>query len=59
MKILGKFPIFCFNNNNNKLLTFELLNRENVLAFLNSFRKPEASDSLHKWIGTYNLYRIH
>jgi hypothetical protein len=42
IKILGKFSIFCFNNNNNKSLTFELLNRENVLAFLNSFRKPEA-----------------
>jgi hypothetical protein len=24
---------------------------------LDSFRKPEASDPLHKWIGTYNLKR--
>jgi integrase len=35
------------------------LGREDVLAFLDSFRKPESSDPLHKWIGTYNLYRVH
>lgn len=34
------------------------LSREDVLAFLNSFRKSEVSDPLHKWIGTYNLYRV-
>jgi integrase/recombinase XerD len=27
------------------------------MKFLDSFRKPEASDPLHKWIGTYNIYR--
>ena len=32
---------------------------EDVLAFLDSFRKPEESDRLHKWIGTYNLYKTH
>jgi hypothetical protein len=34
------------------------LTREDVLAFLDSFRKS-ASDPMHKWIGTYNTYRIH
>lgn len=29
------------------------------MAFLDSLRKSEALDPLHKWIGTYNLYRIH
>jgi hypothetical protein len=29
--------------------------RDEVLAFLDRLRKPEASDPLHKWIGTYNL----
>ena len=33
--------------------------REHILAFLNSFAKPEESDPLHKWIGTYNIYREH
>ena len=38
---------------------FKQITKENILLFLDSFRKPEASDPLHKWIGTYNLYRIH
>jgi integrase/recombinase XerD len=29
------------------------------LEFLDHLRKPEASDPLHKWIGTYNIYRMH
>jgi integrase len=38
--------------------SFRSLTRQNILKFLDSFRKPEASDPLHKWIGTYNLYRM-
>jgi integrase len=38
---------------------FEDITREQILNFLDTLRKPEASDPLHKWIGTYNLYRIH
>jgi len=33
--------------------------REDILKFLDSFRKIESIDPLHKWIGTYNMYRIH
>jgi hypothetical protein len=33
--------------------------RSDVIAFLDSFRKPESADPLHKWIGTYNIYREH
>jgi hypothetical protein len=33
--------------------------REDVLLFLGSFRKAEAVDPLYKWIGTYDIYRIH
>ena len=43
--------------NNNK--SFKHITRDDVFSFLDSFRKPEASDPLHKWIGTYNLYRIY
>jgi integrase/recombinase XerD len=31
--------------------------RDDILAFLDILRKPDASDPLHQWIGTYNLYR--
>jgi integrase len=42
--------------NNNK--SFKEITREDLLSFLDSYRKPEHIDPLHKWIGTYNLYRI-
>jgi hypothetical protein len=32
--------------------TFKEITRDDVLQFLDSLRKPEASDPLHKWIGT-------
>jgi integrase len=38
---------------------FKDITREQILDFLDNLRKPEASDPLHKWIGTYNLYRMH
>jgi len=38
---------------------FTDITREQILSFLDSVRKPEASDPLHRWIGTYNIYRIH
>ena len=44
-------------HNNNK--NFKDLTRNDILSFLDSFRKSETTDPLHKWIGTYNLYRIH
>src|SRR5215831_665373 len=53
IKILGNFSYYC----NDK--SFKQITREDILSFLDSFRKPEASDPLLKWIGTYNLYRIH
>ncbi|HJT47620.1 MAG TPA: phage integrase N-terminal SAM-like domain-containing protein [Nitrososphaeraceae archaeon] len=40
-----------------KTKTFRELSREDILLFLDSFRKPESVDPLHKWIGTYNTYR--
>lgn len=43
-------------SNNNK--PYEQMTRQGVIAYLDSFRKPESVDPLHKWIGTYNLYGI-
>ena len=41
---------------NNK--SFKEITREDLLSFLDSFRKAESVGPLHKWIGTYNTYRI-
>jgi integrase len=38
--------------------SFKEMNREDILLFLDSYRKPENSDPLHKWIGTYNQYTV-
>jgi hypothetical protein len=46
-----------FFNNNTK--SFNEITRQDLLSFLDSRRKPESIDPLHKWIGTYNTYRIH
>lgn len=37
--------------------SFTTIKKEDVLLYLDSYRKPEESDPLHKWIGTYNLRR--
>ena len=34
------------------------MTRDDIQTFLNSFRKPEEKDPLHKWIGTYNHYLV-
>jgi len=44
-------------HNDNK--PFKELTRTNVIAFLESFRKTDTQDPMHKWIGTYNLFRTH
>jgi hypothetical protein len=33
------------------------MTREDILVYLNNLRKPEVSDPLHKWIGSYNEQR--
>jgi hypothetical protein len=50
--VLGKFS-YCHNNQKH----FGEISRDNILSYLDNFRKPEVTDPLHKWIGTYNLYR--
>jgi integrase/recombinase XerD len=36
---------------------FKEMTREDILAYLDNLRRPEVSDPLHKWIGTYALRR--
>jgi hypothetical protein len=51
--LLSELSIFFKNTKRFK----EDMTREDMLSFLDSFRKTESADPLHKWIGTYNLYR--
>jgi integrase len=37
--------------------SFEELTEQDIIEFLDRFRKPENVDPLHKWIGTYNHTR--
>ena len=53
IRLLPTFSNYCHNKN------FKDIVRADVLAFLDTFRKTETQDPLHKWIGTYNLYRVH
>ncbi len=53
IQVLSKFSKY----HNNR--PFKDLTRTNVIAFLETFRKTETQDPLHKWIGTYNTFRIH
>ena len=51
--LLCKFSTF------NNARSFKDITREDLLSFLDSFRKSDTADQLHKWIGTYNIYAIH
>jgi integrase/recombinase XerD len=42
-------------HNNKK--SFREMTRDDILSYLNRLRKPESNDPLHKWIGSYNLYK--
>ena len=53
IKCLSKF---CKHH---RKVNLKQLDRKDVLAFLDSLRKSEIADPLHRWIGTYNLYRVH
>jgi site-specific recombinase XerD len=50
--------LIAFSKHHNSK-NFKDLTRDDILSFLDSFRKQEEVDPLHKWIGTYNLYRTH
>jgi hypothetical protein len=50
-------PLHCWNYCNHK--DFKDIERQDVISFLDSLRKTEIADPLHKWIGTYNVYQVH
>jgi integrase len=51
--------VLCKFSRYNDYKPFRDLTRTNILGFLDSFRKTETQDPMHKWIGTYNIYRMH
>jgi hypothetical protein len=54
--IISLFNLSTFFKN---AKSFKEITREDLISFLDSYRKSDYADPLHKWIGTYNLYRIH
>jgi hypothetical protein len=54
IKLLCSLSAFFSNNNNNSNNTksFKEITRQDLLSFLDSYRKPQDVDPLHKWIGT-------
>jgi len=38
---------------------FKTMTRGDVISFLDSYRRSDAADPLHKWMGTYNLFRTY
>lgn len=51
--------VLCRFSKYNDNKSYRDITRDNVIAFLETFRKTETQDPLHKWIGTYNIFRIH
>ena len=43
--------------NNQK--SFREMTRDDILSYLNRLRRSESTDPLHKWIGSYNLYKTY
>jgi integrase len=53
IELLSKFSKY----NNDR--PFKDLVRADIITFLETYRKTETQDPMHKWIGTYNIYQIH
>jgi integrase len=62
MKCLTRFCHYkqlSLSSSLKKQTNLKQVDRKDVLAFLDSLKKSETADPLHRWIGTYNLYRVH
>jgi hypothetical protein len=55
----GQLKTLCYLSDFQNQKPFSKMTRNDVLQYLDSHRRPEESDPLHKWIGTYNLRRIY
>ena len=56
----NQMQIICYlSKYHNNQKPFREMTSNAILAYLNTLRRPEASDPNHQWIGTYNLRRIY
>jgi len=53
LKALVGLSIFFQNK-----ISFQTMGRREILMFLDSYRKTDTADLMHKWIGTYNLLLV-
>ena len=51
--------ILCRFSRFHKNKPFKEITRDDIIEFLDSLRKTETQDPYHKWIGTYNVYRMY
>jgi integrase/recombinase XerD len=51
--------ILCRFSRFHKNKPFKEITRDHIIEFLDSPRKTETQDPYHKWIGTYNVYRMY
>src|SRR5688572_412788 len=51
IEVLSRFARYAGNKK-----SFKDITRNEIISFIESFRKTDAADPLHKWIGTYNIY---
>jgi hypothetical protein len=55
----NQLKTLCYLSDFHKQRPFLEMTRDDVLQYLDSHRRTEESDPLHKWIGTYNLRRTY
>jgi integrase len=55
---LNIYTLYRMSKFLNNKKSYKEFTREDLLQYLDSFRRPEASDPLHQWIGSYNVERI-
>jgi integrase len=59
IQLLTKFSKSHADNINKYDFDFKEVTRKDVINFLDNLRKTDTKDPYHKWIGTYNIYRVH
>jgi integrase len=55
----SQLKTLCYLSDFHNQKAFSNMRREDILMYLDTHRKTEESDPLHKWVGTYNLRRIY
>jgi hypothetical protein len=50
--------LLCRFSKYNESKPFRDITRTEIITFLDTYRKTDIQDPLHKWIGSYNTYRI-